>query len=263
MLVKIIGLQRSAGARLSLDEKIYLFKQRPDFVCLPEYHFIESDTHDYHRAALYSHSHLEYILQLSEELETCIIGGTIVEAEADALYNTSYIFDRGQLIGRYRKRHPMEREQARGIRAGSDNFVFVIDGVKIGLMICGDVFFPERYDELGAMEADIIFIPTSSPYRPDDSLSQKNDRDKKYFLDGANRAGAFVCKVCGIGSIFGMPRQGRSLVAAPWGLLERVEIRAEQQPRMLTATLDIDELREFRRKRGKQNSLKEHASDTA
>ena len=48
--------------------------------------------------------------------------------------------------------------------------------------------------------------------------------------------------------IFSRPLQGRSLIAAPWGVLSQVSPTDEQRKRMLVQTLDIDELREFRRK---------------
>jgi hypothetical protein len=37
-------------------------------------------------------------------------------------------------------------------------------------------------------------------------------------------------------------------VAAPWGLLEVTDSRRESDRRILSVTLDIDELRDFRRK---------------
>jgi predicted amidohydrolase len=53
-------------------------------------------------------------------------------------------------------------------------------------------------------------------------------------------------KVCGVGSLFGGRLQGRSLVAAPWGVLNRVPPTEEDRPQVITANLSIDELREFR-----------------
>jgi len=98
-----------------------------------------------------------------------------------------------------------------------------------------------------------VFIPTTSPYRPEDSLSQKHDRDQKYFVAGAEVAGAYVVKTCGAGSIFGHRLQGRSLIAAPWGVVNRVEPLDEDSVRILTETLDIAELREFRRRYRESN----------
>jgi len=246
MLIKVVAVQAQLGQPLSLEEKIYIFKQRPDFVCLPEYFQVSEEHSDYHRAALTTHDHLNYLSHLSSDLGTCLIGGTVIEPDQDRLYNTSYIINRGNRLIGYRKRYPVPGELNAGISPGNEVVVYDIEGVKVGLLICGDVFHPELYHELAIRGADVIFIPTTSLYRPADSLSQKRQRDQKYFLSGAEKAGAYVVKVCGVGNIFGKPLQGRSLIASPWGMISQVEVSGERTQRILTVTLDIEEVREFR-----------------
>ncbi len=253
MLVKIVAVQARLGQHLTLDEKIHIFKQQPDFVCLPEYYLVDHSVTDYARAALRVHDYLDYLQQLSAEFGCCLIAGTVVEPDGDKLFNTAHIFDRGLLIGKYRKQHPVARERERGISPGTRHFIFDHEDARVGILICGDVFFPERYTELGGHECDLIFIPTTSPFRPDDTPAQKQIRDEQYFASGARVSGAFVVKTCGVGEIFGHPLQGRSLVAAPWGIEQRVEIAAEQQKRLLAVTLDLTELRDFRRKMRKSS----------
>lgn len=248
MLVKIVAVQARLGQPLTLDEKIHIFKQQPDFVCLPEYYLLDHTVTDYARAALRVHDYLDYLQQLSAEFGCCLIAGTVVEPDGDKLFNTAHIFDRGLLIGKYRKQHPVVRERERGIFPGTRHFIFDHEDARVGILICGDVFFPERYTELGGHECDLIFIPTTSPFRSDDTPAEKHSRDEKYFASGARAAGSFVIKTCGVGEIFGHALQGRSLVAAPWGIENRVEIAAEQQKRLLAVTLDLTELRDFRRK---------------
>jgi len=248
VLSKVVAVQSRMGQRLSLAEKIHIFKERPDFVCLPEYSLMDSSIRDYHRAALLHKDHLDYLIHLSDELRTCLIAGTVVEPEEDRLYNSCYIINRGLMLGRYRKRYPVAGEQRQGISSGASNLVVEVNGVKVGIMICGDVFFPHMYGELGEAEADVIFVPTTSAYRPEDTVSRKKERDHAYFQSGSGAAGAYVVKVCSVGQIFETELHGRSLIAAPWGVLRRVDFTAESQPRMLSEILDIDELREFRRK---------------
>ncbi len=248
MLVKVVAVQSRMGQKLSLAEKIHIFKERPDFVCLPEYSLMDESVSDYHRAALLYRAHLDYLIQLSDELHTCLIAGTVVEPEENRLYNSCYVVNRGLVLGRYRKRYPVAGEQKRGISPGDRNLVVEVNGVRIGVMVCGDVFFPHLYGELGEEEVDVIFVPTTSAYRPDDTISRKKDRDNTYFQSGAGAAGAYVVKVCSVGRIFDTELHGRSLMAAPWGMLRRVDFAAESNPRILAEILDIAELREFRRK---------------
>lgn len=246
MLIKVMAVQARMGRRLTLDEKMFIFKQRPDIVCLPEYWLIDDSVADFHRAALRAAEYRDYLQRLADELTTCLIGGTAVEAEDDKLFNTGYVIDRGQIVARYRKRYPIPSEEAKGIARGADPLVLQIDGVTVAMLICGDVFHPYLWDELRDRSVDLVVVPTTSPFRPDDSLSQKRHRDNLYFVGGAEQAGAYVVKSCAVGSIFGHLLQGRSLIAAPWGVLDRVQPEEEGSRRMLTFTLDIAELREFR-----------------
>ncbi len=253
MLVRIVAVQARLGESLTLEEKIHIFKQRPDFVCLPEYYMLGSNVKDFHRAALKNREYLNHLIRLSDQLSTCIIGGTIVDVDDDNLYNSCYIINRGLVIDRYWKRSPVPGEVQAGITPGEKSLVLDIDGVRIGIMICGDVFQPRQFDEMGKAGVDIIFVPTTSPYRPDDSISQKNYRDKLYFIDGAIRSSSYLIKVCGVGELFGRPLQGRSLAASPWGVVSRVETDGEQQKRILSITLDLDEIHEFRAKMKKKS----------
>lgn len=246
MLVKVIAVQARMGHQLTLEEKLHIFRQRPDFVCLPEYWPIAHDVGDFHRAALARTEYVERLARLSDELDTVLIGGSIVEAVRDKLYNCALVFDRGRLLGRYRKINPVPGEVRAGISPGNDHFVLESGSIRIGLLLCGDVFFKRNFERLAALEADLIFVPTTSPYRPADSLTAKRERDRVYFQAGATLAGAYVIKVCGVGEFMGQPLQGRSLIAAPWEILQRVNQASENAPRILSGTLDTDEIRDFR-----------------
>jgi predicted amidohydrolase len=248
MLVRVVAVQARLGRPLTLEEKLCVFRQQPDFVCLPEYFLLDENTRDYHRAALESRRQLDYLRSLSDQLATCLVAGTLVEAEGEALYNCAYLIDRGEILGRYRKRNPVPGELAAGICPGQDDLVAEVRGVRVGLMICGDVFDMANYERMAAGQADLIFIPTTSVFRPADSITRKRTRDRRYFLEGARLAGGYVVKVCGVGRIFGRPLQGRSLIAAPWGIIRRVGWYEEPYPRILSLVLDIDELRDFRRR---------------
>ena len=240
------------GQRLSFDQKLHIFKQRPDFVCLPEFWVLDNTVNDYQRAALSYPEYTEYLARLSDELATCLIAGTVVEPEGERLYNTCLVFDRGREVGRYRKMHPVEGETRKGFSRGSDVAVFEFDGLRVGLLVCADVLHQELYDRLAEEEPDIVFVPTISPLQEREPISAKRNRDRKYFRDGAIRASSYICKVCGVGTFNARPLQGRSLFAAPWGILKQIDYASEDKEQIMSLTLDIDELREFRH-RARQN----------
>lgn len=260
MLIKVAAVQSRLGSPLSLESKLHIFKQRPDFVCLPEYCLVGPNEPDFSRSALGAKDNLEYLKTLSVEFSTCLIGGSVVEGGHDALYNSSYIFCRGESMGRYRKLNPVDGEMNKGILPGDKLYTVEIEATKIALLICADALNIELFRILGEREVDIIFIPTTSPLRPAESKSEKHKRDQDIYLAAARMACAYVVKTCAVGTLFGKPLQGRSLIASPWDIIKRVPYYAETDPTLLTAILDIDELREFRaKKRARPNHQTELA----
>ncbi|MBD3382453.1 MAG: hypothetical protein GF404_09680 [candidate division Zixibacteria bacterium] len=248
MLVKVVTAQLPIGEDLSLADKIHIFKRKPDFVCLPEYFFMPPGARDYSLYASSLHINQKKLERLSRELDTTLIGGTLVERNSDGFYNTAYVFSRGRQMATYRKKYPTEGEKSRGIIPGRKLISFEINGLKVGILICADVLHRESFELLAGMDVDLVFIPTVSPLRADDSLSDKNLRDEKIFLEGSRTANAFMIKTCGLGTLFGKPLNGRSLIASPWGILWKISPDNEQHPHILSHILDIDELHEFRRK---------------
>jgi len=251
VLIKAGTAQMEIGRKLSLEENLLIFKQKPDFVCLPEYFLISKDMPDFTRAALEIRENLNYLQSLSEALSTCLIGGSIVEAEGDSMYNSCYIYNHGRALGRYRKLNPVEGEMNKGILPGDRTYISDIDGVRVAVMICADALNAGLFQSLSDEQVDIIFIPTTSPHRPGERKREKFKRDNDVYVKGAEIAGSYIVKCCAVGTLFGRQLQGRSLIASPWGILRRVEPYAEHSTSLLTMILDIDELRDFRAKRKK------------
>ena len=247
MLINIALCQLRIGGEITLAEKIHIFKRKPDYVCLPEYFMIPPGSRDYSEYASKFEYNLKLLARWSNELDTTLIGGTIVEKVNNSLYNTCYIFRKGQKIASYRKCFPTENEMGRGIKSGKRNIVFEIDGVRVGIMICADVLHEECFLKMRKMNTDLIFIPTVSPVLEGDTSMAKAERDREIFVRGAEIARAYIVKTCGLGTIFDNTQNGRSLIAAPWGIIWQISPEGEQQPRIQTQILDIEELREFRR----------------
>ena len=246
MLINIVLCQLKIGAGITLAEKIHIFKRKPDLLCLPEYFLIPEKAHDYSLFAAHYKENLKFLARLSNELNTTLIGGTIIEKSGRDKYNTSYVFRQGAKIASYRKCHPTRNELKMGIRPGNRSIVFSHEGIRVGILICADALDQGCFEKMRKMNADIIFVPTVSPLREDDNPAKKAQRDQEIFVEGAKTAGAYIIKTCGIGSIFDHKLNGRSLVASPWGILWQISPPNEQLPYIHNMLLDIDELREFK-----------------
>ncbi|MEE9443664.1 MAG: carbon-nitrogen hydrolase family protein [candidate division Zixibacteria bacterium] len=248
MLRKIVIVQCDVGRELSLDENLAIFKQRPDFVILPEYFNVNPKLRDTRQNSLDTLRRLKYCGILAERFETILISGTAIESYENEFFNTCHVFDRNDIVGTYRKTNPTANEQKNYISPGQNQIIIEINNVRVSVLICADVLYQANFDRLRSLQPDIVFIPTTSPYRPHEHEKVKFARDNNIFIDGARRSGAYIIKCCAVGELWGGKLQGRSLVAAPWGILNRIAPQDENRERIISTTLDIADLREFRAK---------------
>ncbi len=78
----------------------------------------------------------------------------------NVLSSFAVIIDRkGKIVGCAQKTHPHEQEQAMGIVPGSELQVFSLDCVKIGLMTCMDIEYPEVAQVLMLKGTEVLLFP--------------------------------------------------------------------------------------------------------
>lgn len=248
-LVKITLWQKEADGDLSAATLSEISSTRPDFLCLPEYCNASRETrHQFDIASRFPQYRLTMV-EISRRLQTTVIGGSAVEQVGDRYYNTCIVASRGKELGGYHKIHLFAREQGKGLATGNEYKVFEAGGVRFGVLICADVLYEESFLEMRQLRPKLIFIPTTSPFKPNDTLEQKLARDKEIFQRGAELSQAYVVKVCAVGTLFGGRLQGRSLVAAPWGILWRVSPEDEEKELIQAYELDLDQLRHWQTER--------------
>lgn len=247
MVIAVAALQFPLGGPITLDDKLHLFRHRPDFVCLPEYFSVRPGDRTLRDVEAAIPQRQGELARLSRDLQCVVIGGTMLHPIDGGYANIATIFDNGEVIGSYQKVNPLGREEQRGIIPGRDYRVFAIRGVRVGVLICADVLNPDSFAAMSRLDADIIFVPTVSPYRESDTVFEKDRRDLEIFVNGAQRACAYVVKTCGVKTLFGSRLQGRSGIFAPWGILKRVSPDREDRKLVLSEYLDVDEIRDFKR----------------
>ncbi|MEW5702938.1 MAG: carbon-nitrogen hydrolase family protein [Candidatus Zixiibacteriota bacterium] len=247
MVICVAALQYPLGGPITLEDKLHLFRRRPDFVCLPEYFPVRAADRTLREAERCAAQRRAELARLSQELQCVVIGGSMPQATDGGYANTTTIFDRGEVAGSYQKVNPYGREEERGIVPGREYRVFVLGGVRIGVLICADVLSAEAFAAMHRLGAEVIFVPTVSPFRETDTITEKDRRDAEIFVAGAQKARAYVVKTCGVGTLFGGRLQGRSGIFAPWGILDRVNPDGEDRKMILAEHLDIEEIREFKR----------------
>ncbi|MEP7157023.1 MAG: NAD+ synthase [Betaproteobacteria bacterium] len=89
------------------------------------------------------------------------------QVKAGKLYNAASLLEDGKVIGTYLKqRLPNYQvfDEKRYFDTGHQSFVFEHQGVKVGVLICEDVWFPEPVAAAKAEGAELIVVPNASPF---------------------------------------------------------------------------------------------------
>lgn len=81
------------------------------------------------------------VAELSGQYGRTVVFG-MAEKEGDHIFNTAVIVSKGRYIGKYRKIHLSDFEK-KLFDPGRENSVFTVDGLRIGVQICFDLWFPE------------------------------------------------------------------------------------------------------------------------
>ena len=173
-----------------------------------------------------------------------VAAANVVERRPDGLWNLGVAYDGGRLVLEQPKVHPMPREAAAGVGGGARLVPSIVRGVSTGMLVCADVLYPEAARVLALQGAQVLLNPVMSPWRAEDDT--KGARDA-IFVARAYDSGAFVLKAGGYLRPRGEPPMGvagRSLAAAPWGVLAKAKGDFEEET--LVMDLDLARLRKFR-----------------
>jgi 5-aminopentanamidase len=182
---------------------------------------------------------LARVAGLAREHRIALLVGYPERGEDGAVYNAVRLIGRdGQSLAGYRKCHLFGALDRAMFRAGgSAPAVVELDGIRVGLLICYDVEFPESVRLLALAGADLVAVPTAlmDPFEAVARiLVPARALENQVFLAYANRCGREGdLRYC-----------GQSCVAGPDGADLARAGRGEQ---LLVADLDLARLSASRR----------------
>ncbi|PTQ13226.1 amidohydrolase [Sphingomonas oleivorans] len=222
-----------------------------EFVTLPEaFDFLApgvSDIHGYAEREA-EHQALRRLSSLAAELSLWILAGSVsMRADDGTPVNRSVLFDaQGRIAAQYDKVHLFDVDLPGGeairesdfYRPGERAVVADTPWGGIGLSICYDMRFPYLYRRLAKRGARIIAVPAafSSFTGPLHWHALLRAR--------AIETGCFVVAPGQCGDNHpGRRSYGHSLIIDPWG---RVIADAGEEPGLIAATLDLEEVDRFR-----------------
>jgi predicted amidohydrolase len=236
--IRLILYQKPLGIPITRSDIKEMELFAPHFVCFPEYFFVNRRLGNHGQSLHNQQLQIKRIRLLSEELNCTIIGGTMPELADDVMYNTTFVFSKGKELGFYRKKNLFFAEVGK-ITPGSEFKVFESDGVRFGVLICADVFHDESFFFMKENKAEIIFSPTFSLIKKEETVEEKYKRDNDIYVRGAKLSSAIIVKVCGVRDEYKDFLQARSLIASPGGIIYRVSPEQEHTPMIIKKEIDL------------------------
>jgi len=240
MAFKIAMLQDRPGSGIRPRYLEILKRESPDILALPEYYHVGYADDSVLGSCFRRDKIISELLKLSSDLKCVLVGGSLVEHINAAFVNRSYVMNSGAIIGYYDKIHPYDNEGRGLIKPGYEYRVFSVRGIRIGILICADALYPGSFSNIRGLAPDLIIVPTTSPYRENESRITKFRRDQALFAEGAEQANASIFKVCASGQIAGHKLQGRSLIAQPGKIVWRIEPQFESRSALIVARMPED-----------------------
>ncbi len=224
-------------------------KQHTDIAILPEMFCCPYATENF---PIYAEAQQgetwQALSQAAKQYDMYVVGGSMPEkGENNAIYNTSYVFDRqGNQIAKHRKMHLFDIDVTGGqcfkesdtLTAGKEITVFDTEFGKIGLCICYDIRFPELCRIMALQGAKIILAPaafnmTTGPAHWE-ILFRTRALDNQVYTIGVAPArdvkGSYVS-------------YSNSIVASPWG---EIVTKLEEKEEIAFCDMDLQKVDKIR-----------------
>ena len=171
--------------------------------------------------------------KVAEEIGVHLHMGSIIEADAGRLYNTSVLIGPdGELVATYRKIHLFGFGDGEPVLLSEgEERLAVVDagGTMIGLATCYDLRFPELFRRLVDAGAELVLLPAAWPARRVahwSLLARARAVEDQLVVVAVNTAGTHA----------GHEMGGRSVIVDPWG---EVLAEAGTDEQVLTAEVDL------------------------
>ena len=188
----------------------------------------------------------QWLAELSKSLDLTIIGGSIPELEDGKMYNTSYSYHKGDLVGKHRKAHLFDVDIKGGItfkessvlEAGNHATVFKAGDLTIGVAICYDMRFPELMRTMVDSGAEVIIIPaafntiTGPAHWHVTARARAIDNQVYFAVASPARSKVLSYKA-----------YGHSLLVNPWG---DILCEAEEDQMIIYGDIDLDYVKKVR-----------------
>jgi NAD+ synthase (glutamine-hydrolysing) len=209
---------------------------RADLVCFPELALTGYPPEDLLLMPHFIEKNLQALEELAEATRDIYAVVGFVERQDD-IFNSAAVLGEGRLLATYRK-HFLPTygvfDEDRYFQAGRQALVLELEGVRVGLTICEDLWYPAGPGRIEALQggAQVLLNLSSSPYH----MGKGRAREQMLATRAADN-GVFLAYLNRVGGQDELVFDGQSLLMSPHGeVLARAECFEEE---MLCFDLEV------------------------
>ncbi|QNK86108.1 carbon-nitrogen family hydrolase [Sporosarcina sp. resist] len=177
---------------------------------------------------------IPFLTEISKRFNVNIIGGSVANKKNGCIYNSSFVVNRlGELVYEYDKIHlvPMLDEHLYLEGGKKKVSIFELDGIKMGLIICYDLRFPELSRELALKGAEVLHVVAEWPTVRKEhwhTLQKARAIENQMFVVSCNCVGTYN----------NVEYAGMSMIIDPWG--SELSIGQEQSEETIVNDLALE-----------------------
>lgn len=187
--------------------------EHSDLVVMPELWTIGYNFHDLDKKAIQEKdSLLQKLRNLARTFGVTLIPGTLPVMKRGKIYNTAYVIGPdGEIQGSYSKRHLFhEYLESKLMEPGRGMLCTHIQGVKCGLAICFELYFPKMFRKMSQKGTTLVIVPAQWP---ENHMAHWNVLARARAIEN----GMYICAVNMAGSYHNTSAGGHSLFVDPEG----------------------------------------------
>lgn len=183
---------------------------------------------------------ITFLQSLAKKFNVNLVGGSMAILEGNDIFNRAVIVNRtGEIVHKYDKMHlvPM-LDEPKYLSAGLNQVeVFELEGVKMGVIICYDLRFPEIIRDLALHGIQVLHIVAEWPLAREshwNTLLRARAIENQMYVVASNVTGTKL----------GVEFAGCSQIIDPWGDIVQ---KLDQEVGELKANLDLDKVPKIRK----------------
>jgi len=204
----------SETCEIILQHLRWAAEEEIDLLILPETfllgHSYDSKTIRSRACAVSEFALAELCKRVADFRVTLVVGA--FEIVGKQIFNSAFVIEGGQIVGRYSKTYPNEPD----VTAGNDFPTFMKSGVRYGINICNDANHADAAEKIAKQGADLIVYPLNNML-PREAAESWRTKSLANLVERARQTGCWIASSDVTGTANSFITYGCSVIVAPDG----------------------------------------------